>query len=309
MGRLPDEIGCIVVGHLEPVWMVSISMVSRRQNRWVASACKGAVPRVPRGALDTAAASGWWSVVRWLHHDLLHPWTERTMVVAAAHGRTGIFCRLLAEPTCRVDARAAPAALLGCGPAFMEQALATGCPRSPLLTTVAVLSGHRRVARDLIKRGHVDWLTNLCAVAFGHDSLGDDIYMGALDHVRITRWIECTERWAPPEYRRLVRCVVDHAERPLVLAHALVHGSAFLPRRESPLHPREAALEDPLHIWILNVDRPAKAWEGWGSDFCALSWAVRERQRLAASGPRTGTRLWTSGRTRPRAARRTHRCH
>lgn len=153
MDALPAEIGCAILTHLEPMWLVSASMVSRRLAAWAASVYRDAPPRVPNDVLDDAAGCGNWNVVRWLHEDLRHPWTARTLVTAALYDQRNVFFRLLADGTCPVDERVAAAALVGGGPALLEEALAHGCPRSPLLTTAAILLDKRRVAEPLLRRG------------------------------------------------------------------------------------------------------------------------------------------------------------
>jgi hypothetical protein len=303
METLPAEIGCAILGWLEPTWLVSASMVSRRLAAWAASVYRDTPPRVPDDVLDAAAACGDWNVMRWLHDDLRHPWTARTLVTAALYDQRKVFFRLLDDGTCPVDERAAGAALVGGGPALLEEALHRGCPRSPLLTTVAILLNKKHIVGSLLRQGHCDWLTNLCAVAVERTSF-DGMTLNAIDYNRMTEWLTDSLHYAPPEYELAIWRVNLWAQIPNRLAWRVARGSVSLPPRTSPLVPDGLmSRRDPFMSWLFNQDDPPSSWRddnggSWGHYF-ALSYSLTERER-AIRQPRPKHRQSTRDRQQRR---------
>ncbi|QBZ81330.1 hypothetical protein pclt_cds_740 [Pandoravirus celtis] len=165
MDTLPAEIGCMILGYLDPIWLVSASMASHGIHQWSVLVCRGEAPRMPRNAMEVAAAGGAWDFMQWIRHHLYWPWTPVTLATAAVYNQRFVFKRLLKGRTCSVDARAAAAALVGGGPALLGMALQHGCPKSGLLTTVACLLGRDGLASRLMRTTVPDDLMNLCGVA------------------------------------------------------------------------------------------------------------------------------------------------
>ncbi|AGO84770.1 hypothetical protein psal_cds_771 [Pandoravirus salinus] len=305
MDTLPPEIGCAILASLEPTWLMSASMASRRLAAWASLVHHNTPPRVPNDYLDVAARCGNWNVMRWLHDDLRHPWTARVLVTAALNDQRAIFLRLLADGTCPVDERVAAAALVGGGPALLEEALARGCPRSPLLTTVAILLDKRRVAEPLLRRGYCDWLTNLCAVAIERTMIGE-MTLNVFDHERVTKWLASPWRHAPYEYWRAIRKIDLWAHYPNVLAWHVARGSILLLPRTSPLVPNGAVPNNPYVHWMLNQDDPSSSWhdeDGPWVRYFTLSASLTERRRTIQQ-PRPKPKQSNRSRQRPRHSTR-----
>jgi hypothetical protein len=171
MDTLPPEVCCMILDHLEPIWLVSASMASRGLYACSLTLCDGASLRMPSDAMEKAAAGGHWDFMVWLRARLYWPWTPLTVAVAALHNRRTIFERLLQSRTCGVDARAAAAALVGGGPPLLITAFQYGCPESLLLVTVAALLGHVGIATRPMYHGLPNLLMGMCAVATGNSAI------------------------------------------------------------------------------------------------------------------------------------------
>lgn len=301
MDTLPTEIGCAILARLEPTWLASASMTSRRLAAWASCVYRDTPPRVPNNTLDVAARCGNWNVMCWLHDDLRHPWTTRVLVTAALYDQRVVFFRLLADGTCPVDERVAAAALVGGGPALLEEALTRGCPRSPLLTTVAILLGERRVAEPLLRRGHCDWLTNLCAVAVERTTIGA-MALNALDYNRMTEWLTDQYRCAPPEYWRVIWQVNFSMQQPHTLAWTVARGCVSLPDRTSPLVPDSVMLDNPWIACLLNQDDAHSSWRD-GDALWLRCWALQKslvERRRTMRQPRAKPKQPNHSRRQPR---------
>ncbi|AJF97503.1 hypothetical protein TW95_gp0769 [Pandoravirus inopinatum] len=130
MDTLPAEVGCMILGYLEPTWLASASMASRSLCQWSALVCRGEAPRMPRNAMEAAAADGAWDFMQWLWRHLYWPWTPVTLATAALHDQRLDFERLLKGRTCSVDARATAATLVGDGPLCWARRFSMAAPRA-----------------------------------------------------------------------------------------------------------------------------------------------------------------------------------
>ncbi|AGO84772.1 hypothetical protein psal_cds_772 [Pandoravirus salinus] len=251
MDTLPAEIGCMILGYLEPTWVASASMASRGLCQWSALVCRGEAPRMPHNAMEVAAADGAWDFMQWLRHHLYWPWTPVTLATAALHNQRLVFERLLKGRTCSVDARAAAAALVGGGPALLHTALQYGCPKSGLLTTVACLVGRDRLALRLLRTTVPDDLMNLCGLATRNWQI--ELFMTPEDWRRAYKWLSDPDR-APFDLRVAARQIAEHRGTFRALARKLALGE--IARRPPPSPSRPSPATDPsdwLHYCVDEV--------------------------------------------------------
>ncbi|AVK75160.1 hypothetical protein pqer_cds_738 [Pandoravirus quercus] len=245
MDTLPAEIGCMILGYLEPTWLASVSMASRGLYHWGALVCRGEALRMPRNAMEVAAANGAWDFMQWLRHHLYWPWTPVTLATAAVHNQRLVFKRLFKGRTCSVDARAAAAALVGGGPALLCTALRHGCPKSGLLTTVACLLGRDGLASRLMRTTVPDDLMNLCGLATRNWQILS--FMTPGDWRRTRRWLSDPDR-APIDLRVAAHQLAEHRDTLAGLAKKLALGE--IARRPPPPPPPRLPLGAGYPDWL-----------------------------------------------------------
>lgn len=239
----------MILGYLEPTWLASASMASRSLCQWSALVCRGEAPRMPRNAMEAAAADGAWDFMQWLWRHLYWPWTPVTLATAALHDQRLDFERLLKGRTCSVDARATAATLVGDGPTLLGTALQYGCPKSGLLTTVACLLGRDRLASRLVRTTVPDELMNLCGVATHNWQIAS--FMTPKDWGRVCKWLLNPDR-APVDLRVAARQIAEHRGTCRALAKKLALGE--IARRPPPPPPPQlpsgARSSDWLHYCV-----------------------------------------------------------
>jgi hypothetical protein len=304
MDTLPPEIGCMILEYLEPTWLASVSMASHSLCQWSALIWRSQPSRMPRDAMEVAAAYGAWNFMRWLWGRLYWPWTPLTLATAALHNQRLVFERLIRSGTCPVDARAAAAALVGGGPTLMFTALRYGCPKSGLLTTVACLCEHVLLALRLMPTTAPDDLMNLCGVATGNWQ----IVSGTTpkDYRRTFKWLLNPDR-APIDLRVAARQIIGHRDSPMTLAKRLALGEIARRLPPAPVRPTHATgfadwLDHAVDtvIWeneCLFSDR--RQWregapQGWPEPVLVARQSTRKAPRPPLAGKRHLARRWHS---------------
>lgn len=178
MDALPDELLCLVFGHLSRRWL---SVTSLTCCRWRSCARSVAGARrhdlvIPLDTMHEAAVCGLVSLVVWLRTRMGHPWTAHALATAARHGHFHLVDCMCTTRTatlpCPMDERVAAAAIAGGGSRMLRKVRRHGCPWDPVAVTVAVVLDDWESLRVLAAGGCTyDALTVIAAVALGRRHL------------------------------------------------------------------------------------------------------------------------------------------